>query len=145
MSERALEMQELLSAEQVAEQLGLQVRTVRGYVRDGKLKAVRIGKQYRIAREDLAELIGRPEPVRRRRHVEASCVVSIDAIDPGAASRVATTLVAATNGPPEGGSPLRVETMYETELGRLRVIVLGDLARSADVLRLVHTLTERPE
>lgn len=141
-------MQELLSAEQVAERLGLQVRTVRGYVRDGKLKAVRIGKQYRIAREDLAELTGRPvtepEPVRRRRHVEASSVVSIDAIDPDAASRVTTILTAATNGPPEGG-PLRVETLYEAELGRLRIIVLGDLARSADLLQLVHTLTERAE
>jgi excisionase family DNA binding protein len=30
----------------------LHVRTVRKYVRDGRLKAVRIGKQYRIARDD---------------------------------------------------------------------------------------------
>ncbi len=45
---------ELLSVEQVAELLGLHVRTVRNYVRDGRLKAVRIGKQYRITRTDLA-------------------------------------------------------------------------------------------
>ena len=41
--------QEMYSVEQVADLLGLHVRTVRGYVRDGRLKAVRIGKQYRIA------------------------------------------------------------------------------------------------
>ena len=37
--------QELYSVEQVAEHLGLHVRTVRNYVRDGRLKAVRIGKR----------------------------------------------------------------------------------------------------
>ena len=48
------------SVEQVAAQLGLHVRTVRNYVRDGRLKAVRIGKQYRIARADLDALTGQP-------------------------------------------------------------------------------------
>ena len=59
--------QDLYSVEQVAAQLGLHVRTVRNYVRDGRLKGVRIGKQYRIAREDLEALTGhRPAaPVTR--------------------------------------------------------------------------------
>ena len=49
---------DLYSVEQVAELLGLHVRTVRNYVRDGRLKAVRIGKQYRISRANLEELTG---------------------------------------------------------------------------------------
>ena len=53
-------LQEMYSVDQVAAQLGLHVRTVRSYVRDGRLKAVRIGKQYRIAREDLEALTGHP-------------------------------------------------------------------------------------
>jgi len=39
----------LCSVEHVAERPGLQVRTIRSYVRDGRLTAVRIGKRYRIA------------------------------------------------------------------------------------------------
>jgi excisionase family DNA binding protein len=54
--------EELFSVEQVADRLGLHVRTVRAYVRDGRLKAVRIGKQYRIARADLEALTGGPVP-----------------------------------------------------------------------------------
>ncbi len=50
----------MYSVEEVAARLGLHVRTVRNYVRDGRLKAVRIGKQYRIAAADLEELTGRP-------------------------------------------------------------------------------------
>lgn len=79
--------QELLSAEQVAEMLGLHVRTVRNYVREGKLNAVRIGKQYRIAYADVEAFTGHAaklpsDHVRRRRHVEVSSIVEIDAVDP---------------------------------------------------------------
>jgi excisionase family DNA binding protein len=93
--------QELYSVDQVAARLGLHVRTVRHYVRDGRLKAVRIGKQYRIAREDLEALTGRPvlasprETVASHRHVEVSSIVQVDAIRPDAASRVTNTLTSA--------------------------------------------------
>src|ERR1700735_1598499 len=50
----------LMSVEQGAEVLKLHVRTVRSYVRDGRLKATRIGKQYRIALSDLEAFAGRP-------------------------------------------------------------------------------------
>src|SRR5580658_6214220 len=86
--------QELYSVEQVADLLNLHVRTVRNYVREGRLKAVRIGKQYRIAREDLEALTGRPaaalerEPVRRHRHVEVSSIIEVDAVSPDTANRV---------------------------------------------------------
>jgi excisionase family DNA binding protein len=50
----------LLSVEQVAEILKLHVRTVRNYVRDGRLRATRIGKQYRIALSDLEAFTGGP-------------------------------------------------------------------------------------
>ena len=65
----------LYSVEQVAERLGLHVRTVRNYVRDGRLKAVRIGKQYRIAREDLEALTGHPAaaPGTESEHASSSC------------------------------------------------------------------------
>ena len=56
------------SVEQVAESLGLHVRTVRDYVRGGRLKAVRIGKQYRIARADLDALTGQQGDGGRDRH-----------------------------------------------------------------------------
>src|SRR5580704_4771219 len=99
--------QELYSVEQVAAQLGLHVRTVRNYVRDGRLKAVRIGKQYRIAREHLEALTGHaeaapgPDSETPPRHVEVSSIVQIEAISFDAASRVTNALVAATNGRPQ--------------------------------------------
>src|SRR5205823_4830023 len=98
------------SVEQVAARLGLHVRTVRNYARDGRLKAVRIGKQYRITQEDLEALTGRPSTVSSsgtatgiqgetsRRHVEVSSIVEIEGIDFDGASRVTNALMAAAKG-----------------------------------------------
>src|SRR6476619_3545485 len=102
---------ELYSVEQVAERLGLHVRTVRNYVRNGRLRAVRIGKQYRIARADLEALTGGTVPgppvdVARRR-VDVSSIVDIDAVTPALADRISTLVLSAVNGPREGDGPLR--------------------------------------
>jgi excisionase family DNA binding protein len=138
----------MYSVEQVAESLGLHVKTVRGYVRDGRLKAVRIGKQYRIAAADLEEFIGHPvaasarETARRDRHVEVSSIVQIDAISPEAMGRLTTTVMAAVGGRSSGDTPLRIETVYDEERASLKIIVLGDLGTVADLFKLIDSLTE---
>jgi excisionase family DNA binding protein len=140
--------QELYSVEQVAERLGLHVRTVRNYVRDGRLKAVRIGKQYRIAREDLEALTGRPVPAParetavRHRHVEVSSIVEVDAIDRATADRLTTLLMSATASRRDGDRPLRLETVYDEERARLKVVVLGGVGTTAELLRLVRAFVE---
>ena len=138
----------LYSVEQVAQRLGLHVKTIRGYVRGGRLKAVRIGKQYRIAREDFEALTGRapggldPDTVRRQRHVEASSIVEIDAIGPDEASRITNSLLAAAKGRRDGDGPLRIETIYDEERGRLKVVVVGELRASAALFALIQALAK---
>jgi excisionase family DNA binding protein len=125
------------SVEQVAERLGLHVRTVRGYIRDGRLTAVRIGKQYRIARADLDAFTGRSATPAGRPRVEVSTIVEIDDISAATADRISTFLVAGAQ-----LQPIRVRTVYDDERGRLKVIVLGGAAGTADVLQLIDTLLE---
>jgi excisionase family DNA binding protein len=140
-------MSELYSVEQVAERLGLHVKTVRNYVRDGRLKAVRIGKQYRIAAEDLAALTGGPVPAvpredaRRTRHVEVSTVVAVDAVSRHDADRVTTLVTAAISGPRDG-EPIRVQAAYDAERARLRVMLLGGPQDTAELLRLIDAILE---
>ena len=136
---------EFYSVEQVAEQLGLHVRTVRAYLRTGRLKGVRIGKQYRIRREDLEALTGRssrPEPVRRHRHVDVSTIVQVDAISPDSVSRITNMLMAAAKAPRGEDHPLRVDTAYDDERARLKVFVSGSMETTIGMLRLVHKLSE---
>jgi excisionase family DNA binding protein len=140
--------EDLYSVGQVAERLGLHVRTVRNYVRDGRLKAVRIGKQYRIAGEDLAALTGRPvsafhdTPVRRHRHVEVSSIVEIDAISPETASRMTNLLVAAANSRSGGEQESRVETLYNEERAHLKIIVVGTMDSNSRFFQLVNAVLE---
>jgi excisionase family DNA binding protein len=138
----------LYSVEQVAALLGLHVRTVRGYVREGRLKAVRIGKQYRIAQADFAAMTGRPvalpAPVSRQRHVDASTIVEIDAISPEMVSRLTNPLSAAVTArrANDDDSPLRVETIYNEVRAHLKIVLVGGLRTLAGALELIHAMLE---
>ncbi|MFJ9694378.1 helix-turn-helix domain-containing protein [Kitasatospora sp. NPDC101183] len=135
-------MTQYYSVEQVADLLGLHVRTVRGYIREGRLAATRIGKQYRITRADLEALTGAPaapEPARHR--AEVSAVVRIEDVDRTAVDRITTAVLASVSAPRDGGRPLHVESVHDPERGTLRLIVLGDPADTAGLLAIVHALT----
>ncbi|WP_323373637.1 helix-turn-helix domain-containing protein [Plantactinospora alkalitolerans] len=127
--------------EQIAERLGLHVRTVRGYIRAGRLKAVRIGKQYRIAQADLDAFTGRPAGTIRPR-VEVSAIVEIDDLGALAADRLSTLLVAGAQMPRDTGEPLRIQTVYDEARARFKVIILGGVATTADVLQTIDGILE---
>ncbi|MCY0930410.1 helix-turn-helix domain-containing protein [Streptomyces sp. H27-H1] len=141
------EGRELYTVGEVAELLGLHVRTVRNYVRDGRLKAVRIGKQYRISRADFEALTSvTTTPAAEdhsaagrapRRHLEVSSIVQIDAIGPDAANRLANLVTASAQSPRDSPASLRVQTVYDKERARMKIVILGDAATTADLLHLV--------
>lgn len=124
----------------------MHVKTVRTYVREGRLKAVRIGKQYRIAADDLAAMTGRPvaslepEQARRTRHIEVSSVVEVDAVSPELAQRVSNGLLGAAQGRGSDDEPARVQAIYYPLRGRLKVILIGSLETTGTFLKLIAVL-----
>jgi excisionase family DNA binding protein len=135
----------MYSLAQVAERLGLHVRTVRAYVRTGRLKAIRIGKQYRVAREELESIVGTSnsrDAVARRRRAEVSSVVQMDAVTQNMVLRVADHLRNAVKTPRDDGSALRVETIYDQGHAQLRVIVIGSLSAAANVFGLLGAILD---
>ncbi|MFC0097229.1 helix-turn-helix domain-containing protein [Micromonospora marina] len=128
---------DMYSVEQVADLLGLHVRTVRGYIRSGRLRATRIGKQYRIARADLDALTGRPAVSAAGPAAEVSSVLRLDGVDRAAADRLATLVLAGVNTHHDPDRPLRVQTVHDEERQRMTIMILGDLTATADLLRLV--------
>ncbi len=141
--------EELYTIDQVAQRLQLHVKTVRRYVREGRLQATRIGKQYRIAADDLAEFSGTPldmdaGPVKTHRSVDATTVVEISAISPELSSRLSNSLMAAMKG--VNDSPAgRIDTIYYEERGRLKVVLHGNLLFTADLLRMIDVLLAHDE
>jgi len=138
----------LLSVDQVAGELGLHVRTVRRYVREGRLQAVRIGKQYRVAREAVNALTGRSPAVATmaapdgRRHVEVSSIVHVEAIDRDSANRITIALLATAKGRPDTDDPLRIDTVYDPARSRLKIFLSGSAATTASLLKFVNAYLE---
>jgi excisionase family DNA binding protein len=142
------ESPELLSVFDIAKRLKLHVKTVRNYVREGRLKAVRIGKQYRIARSDLEAFTGFPLPLtdreraKRQRDVRASSIVEIDAISPASSSQLEGALKAFAHRS-AGEESVRVETIYDQDIGHLKVMLFGGAAGTASALMLVVALLKK--
>ncbi|MDE3132313.1 MAG: helix-turn-helix domain-containing protein [Acidobacteriota bacterium] len=143
--------EQMYSAEEAAQILGLQVRTVRNYVREGRLPGVRIGKQYRIARADLEAFTGGVAGTRGSDVVErvaeqpatagvaaaeVSSVVDLDGVGAAAGERLERTLLAASIAE-QGARSLRVEPFYDEHRRRLRVIIVGGATETAEMLRLI--------
>jgi len=133
---------DLYTVERAATLLGLHIKTVRGYVRDGKLRATRVGKSYRIARADLEAFAGgpvEPAPVRRQRRVDVSTVAQIDAVSPELASRITTTINAAAAAPFDA-ERLHIQAIYDEEHATMKIILVGGVGRTADTLKIIEVL-----
>ncbi len=134
--------------DEVAEHLKLHVKTVRQYVRDGRLKATRIGKQYRVTAADLEAFTGHAElpdtragaqtPAPARRTPDVSSIVEIEAVDRDLSMRLTNALMAAANSPRKSdGPPLRIETIYDEARNRLKVIIVGGIDANVYLLKLI--------
>ena len=135
----------LYTVEQVAELLNLHVRTVRRYARTGRLKAKRIGKEYRIARADLEEFAGNgrsfePTPVPRTRHVIASSIVDVDVVSPDESHRITTMVMASLNSRRGEGDFPTVNSIYYPERAQLRMTITASPALTAELLQLITAL-----
>ncbi|WP_420366842.1 helix-turn-helix domain-containing protein [Curtobacterium sp. L3-7] len=135
----------MLSVEDVAERLQLRPRTIRDYIRTGRLQATRIGKQYRIRVEDL-ELIGTQRPTTAapssgssdgEAAVSATVVVRIEAADSRQEERVFTLLNVVG-----GTSGVALQVARIPKDGALQVVATGELAGALDVLTFISNAME---
>jgi len=135
------------SPDQVAELLGLHVRTIRRFIREGRLKATRIGKQYRINVQDFNAFAGSHDPLRaaapmhRGRRVFVSTTVDIEAISPEESHRVTDLLSATFSTNTDGNIGRHLDSIYYEEQGRLRIVINAELDFTNAALGLINVLT----
>jgi excisionase family DNA binding protein len=140
--------QHLYTVEQAAELLDLHVKTIRRYIHDGRLKAKRIGKEYRITRADLDEFTGGAVPVQaaaalpRTRQVIASSIVDVDAISPEDSHRITTYVMASLNSRRGEGDFPNVNSVYYPEMGKLRITITASPTLTASMLQMISSLLE---
>ena len=120
---------QLYSVRDVAARLGVHERTIRNYLRSGALRGTRIGKQYRIARDDVEAFAGGPvmppEPATNPVRAEVTSVIELEPITADQRARLETLIISL---PGEARPvPLRVQTMIDEDRSRMKVIATGDL------------------
>ncbi|WP_020107734.1 helix-turn-helix domain-containing protein [Nocardia sp. 348MFTsu5.1] len=140
-----------LSAEEVADELGLHVRTIRAYIRDGRLRAARVGKQYRITRPDLEAFVTGVEPnptvqipapqTEGGLTAHSTVVIDFDNIGADDSDRIITVLNGAVGGR-SGVTPLRLTAAPDRTRRSLKVIAQGSISDTTDVLTLLRDITE---
>lgn len=67
--------------------------------------------------------------------------MQVDAVDADTASRVATLVMGSLNGRQHGDPLLRVQTVYDEERASMKIVVLGNVADTAELLKLIGALT----
>lgn len=137
------------SPDEVAEMLGLHVRTVRRHIREGRLQAVRIGNRYRIPATQLTGPATAADDATTADALAAdattadvSTVVDLGPISPTDADRLTTLLGAAAASRGEDRTHLRVDVIHDPGRERVKVVVIGTIAHTQAVLGLIAAFQE---
>ena len=134
-----------LTAEQAAERLSLHPKTVRRFIREGRIKATRIGKAYRILESDLAKFAGGPVDGAAGPSARVTSVVDIDNVDSETAQRLARFFPGALYSREPRPDPISLQVLYDPERQQLKVMLAGSPSRVAAYLSHIElTLEARP-
>ena len=129
------------SVEHAAERLKLHPKTVLRFIRDGRLRATKVGKSYRILRSDLEALTGVPArgPAAA---VRVTSIVDIPEIDPERAGRLAMLFTSARMGAEAQPEPMNVDVAHDPTRRQVKVVMTGSPADTAALLRMLTAWME---
>lgn len=153
------------TVDEVSEMLNIHPKTVRKYIREGKLGATKVGKQWRIAGHDLSLLVeGEKNTVlknisevtyntseldarsnRTNDKISVSTVIDILVENKDEVDRISNTLIAVMNSkdPQYGKSTINIQ--YIEKSHKLRVMLWGTLHFTEALLSSISVLVDKNE
>ncbi|MGE7469526.1 helix-turn-helix domain-containing protein [Bosea sp. NPDC003192] len=127
------------TVEQVAERLKLHPKTVLRFIREGRLRATRVGKSYRIVASDLDAFAGVDGAApAAKRAVRVTSVLEVSDLDLEGAQKIATFLSAAIMSTEARPNPIQLTTAFDNAARLLKVVVIGTPADTSQLLQLVQ-------
>ena len=134
------------TVEQIAQMLQMHPKTVQRYIREGRLRAVKVGKGWRVSGHDLSVFTeSAPERGAETPIAVVSCVADVYCADKNAAIRLVNTLTAGLNSKPVSFGKSSMHTQYIPEEQKLRVTLYGGARVTAAMLDAIAMLTEEPD
>lgn len=136
------------TVEQISEMLKIHPKTIQRYIREGRLRAAKIGKSWRVTGHDLSLFVEKNSGEafcsenQPERSVIASSVVDIIAAGKEDAIRIMNTLTAVMNvKPPEYGESSMQSQYIELEK-KVRITLWGSIRFVAVMMDTIASLTE---
>jgi excisionase family DNA binding protein len=134
--------EDLYTVEQFAERLQLHPKTVLRFIREGRLRAAKVGKSYRILHSDLEAMTGvlRQDPAGPSLRVTS--IVDLSDVSPDLAQRLARQIPSARTSQEAHPDPMSLDVVYDPARRHLKVVIVGSAADTATMLKMVQVLAE---
>lgn len=133
--------QEFYGVEDLTEILNLHPKTIRRFIREGKIQGRKIGRTWKVHRDELkeyahAELKARNEGSnlskysthRGEERIRVSTVIELLEKEADEASRISNSLMAMLNCKDPSWGPVRYDMMYEKDSRKARFVLYGSPA-----------------
>ncbi len=138
------------TAEQAAEMMKMHIKTVQRYIREGRLKANKVGKSWRITGHDLSVFLeGERDEADAfsvaESKVQVSAVADILAASQHDAIRIMNTLTALSNAKPREEGPSSLTVQYLEPEHKVRAMVYGSIGYVRMLLDCIAVLAGKDE
>lgn len=134
------------TVEQISEMLNIHPKTIQRYIREGKLRAIKVGKSWRVSRHDLRVFLEssdvRSSDSIAERTIIASSVIDITSNGFEDAIRIMNLLTSALNAKPSAFVKTSMQSQYIEHENIVRVMLWGDIRFMSAIVDMIITITE---
>lgn len=132
------------SVDEISTMLKMHVKTIQRYIREGKIKATKIGKAYQVHGHDLSQFLGDRIDVEIK-PAKVSTVMDLHIPNKEEAMDMTNILTAALQIKSTEYSGSTLNTMYLEQQGLLRVMIKGNLEFTEIMIGSIKQLIERED
>lgn len=148
-------MDKYYTVDQIAKILNMHSKTIQRYIREGKLKAIKVGKSWRVTGHDLSVFMEGTNHVlekkismnvkeeSRENKIKISAVIDIDVDDMDEATRIVNTLTAALNSKPSEYGKSTMNAQFLEPEHKVRVMLWGNIKFMDNMISTLSVLTNQ--
>ncbi len=143
---------EFYTVEEVGEILNLHEKTVRRFLREGKIGGRKIGRSWMISLDELKEYAhgelaeNAPEDGgEREKRIAVSTVVEFYESRSGEASRFSNSLMAMLNAKDPAWGECRFDFIYHPDEGKARFVLYGSPLFIGEIMKFFQIIMEQKE
>lgn len=132
--------EQVYTVEQFAERLMLHPKTVLRFIREGRLRAVKVGKSYRILRSELEAMTGVLPAKAPTASARVTSIVDLPEIGPEQAQRMARQLPALRLSHEPHSDPMSLDVAYDPARQHLKIVIVGSIEDTSVVLKMIQVM-----